>query len=107
MSQETINIEIAGRSYPLTVSIEEVDGIINAAEEIDAMIAKLKSQFAVQDRNDLLAMTALQLSIRIKEIEFGVAKSAPEENSENKEEDLKLATSVEDLIQRLNAAIEG
>ena len=51
MSQETINIEIAGRSYPLTVSIEEVDGIINAAEEIDKMIAKLKSQFAVQDRN--------------------------------------------------------
>ena len=48
MSQETINIEIAGRSYPLTVSIEEVDGIINAAEEIDKMIAKLKSQFAVQ-----------------------------------------------------------
>ena len=107
MSQETINIEIAGRSYPLTVSIEEVDGIISAAEEIDAMIAKLKSQFAVQDRNDLLAMTALQLSIRIKEIESGVAKSAPEENSENKEEDLKLATSVEDLLQRLNAAIEG
>jgi len=107
MSQETINIEIAGRSYPLTVSIEEVDGIISAAEEIDAMIATLKSQFAVQDRNDLLAMTALQLSIRIKEIESGVAKSAPEENSENKEEDLKLATSVEDLLQRLNTAIEG
>ena len=107
MSQETINIEIAGRSYPLTVSLEEVDGIISAAEEIDAMIANLKSQFAVQDRNDLLAMTALQLSLRIKEIESSVAKSAPKENSENKEEDLKLAASVEDLLQRLNAAIEG
>ena len=107
MSQETINIEIAGRSYPLTVSIEEVDGIISAAEEIDAMIAKLKSQFAVKDRTDLLAMTALQLSLRIKEIESGGAKSAPEENSENKEEDLKLAKSVEDLLQRLNVAMEG
>ena len=107
MSQETINIEIAGRSYPLTVSIEEVDGIISAAEEIDAMIAKLKSQFAVKDRNDLLAMTALQLSLRIKEIESGSAKSTPEEKSENKEEDLKLAASVEDLLQRLNAAMEG
>ena len=41
MSQETINIEIAGRSYPLTVSIEEVDGIISAAEEIEKMITKL------------------------------------------------------------------
>ena len=109
MSQETINIEIAGRSYPLTVSIEEVDGIISAAEEIDAMIAKLKSQFAVQDRNDLLAMTALQLSLRIKELETGsngssAVNSTPTAESE---EDLKLAASVEDLLQRLNSAIEG
>lgn len=108
MSQETINIEIAGRSYPLTVSIDEVDGIISAAENVDAMIAKLRSEFAVKDRNDLLAMTALQLSLRIKEIESkGNASGAPEENSENKEEDLKLAASVEDLLQRLNAAMEG
>ena len=107
MSQETINIEIAGRSYPLTVSIEEVDGIISAAEEIDEMIANLKSQFAVKDRNDLLAMTALQLSLRIKEIESNGENESPKENSENKEEDLKLAASVEDLLQRLNAAMEG
>ncbi len=108
MSQETINIEIAGRSYPLTVSIEEVDGIINAAEEIDKMIAKLKSQFAVQDRNDLLAMTALQLSLRIKEIEAnGGGKNAPAPSSKNKEEDLKLAASVENLLQRLTTAMEG
>ena len=107
MSQETINIEIAGRSYPLTVSIEEVDGIINAAEEIDKMIAKLKSQFAVQDRNDLLAMTALQLSLRIKEIETnGSGDNAPAPSSENKGEDLKLAASVEDLLQRLTTAME-
>ena len=108
MSQETIKIEIAGRSYPLTVSIDEVDGIISAAEDIDAMIANLKSQFAVQDRNDLLAMTALQLSLRIKELESNSgAESGAEENSENKEEDLKLAASVEDLLQRLNTAMEG
>ena len=108
MSQETINIEIAGRSYPLTVSIEEVDGIISAAEEIEKMITKLKSQFAVKDRNDLLAMTALQLSLRIKEVEAnGGGGSAEAPSSENKEEDLKLAESVENLLQRLNTAMEG
>ncbi len=107
MSQETINIEIAGRSYPLTVSLEEVDGIISAAEEIDAMIAKLKSQFAVQDRNDLLAMTALQLSLKIQELNSGTSKSVPDQSSDNKEEDIKLAASVEDLLQRLNSAMEA
>ena len=109
MSQETINIEIAGRSYPLTVSLEEVDGIISAAEEIDAMIANLKSQFAVQDRNDLLAMTALQLSLKIKEIESSggsQTKAQSGSSSENIEEDIKLAASVEDLLQRLNSAME-
>ena len=109
MAQETINIEIAGRSYPLTVSPEEVKGIQSAAKEIDARIAQLKSQFAVQDRNDLLAMTALQLSLRIKELETGsngssAVNSTPTAESE---EDLKLAASVEDLLQRLNSAIEG
>ena len=107
MSQETINIEIAGRSYPLTVSLEEVDGIISAAEEIDAMIAKLKSQFAVQDRNDLLAMTALQLSLKIQEFKSGTNDSVPDQSSDNKEEDIKLAASVEDLLQRLNSAMEA
>ena len=109
MAQETSNIEIAGRSYPLTVSPEEVEGIQSAAKEIDARIAQLKSQFAVQDRNDLLAMTALQLSLRIKELETGsngssAVNSTPTAESE---EDLKLAASVEDLLQRLNSAIEG
>ena len=108
MAQETINIEIAGRSYPLTVSPEEVEGIQSAAKEIDARIAQLKSQFAVQDRNDLLAMTALQLSLRIKEIEAnGDGESAQAPSSEDKKEGLKLAASVEDLLQRLTTAMEG
>ncbi len=35
MSQETIDISIAGRSYPLTVSPEEVQGIKDAAADVD------------------------------------------------------------------------
>ena len=52
-------------------------------------------------------MTALQLSLRIKEIEAnGGGESAPAPSSENKEENLKLAASVEDLLQRLTSAME-
>ena len=68
MSQETINIEIVGRSYPLTVSLEEVDGIISAAEEIDAMIANLKSQFAVQDRNDFTSYDDFSCHSKLKRL---------------------------------------
>jgi cell division protein ZapA (FtsZ GTPase activity inhibitor) len=64
MSKENINIEIAGRSYPLTVSPEEVEGVQEAAVAVDEGLAELKSKFAVKDRIDLFAMTALQLSIK-------------------------------------------
>ena len=100
MSQETINIEIAGL-HPYCF-VEEVDGIINAAEEIDKMIANLNpnSQYRTETT---LAMTALQLSLRIKEIEAnGSGDNAPAPSSENKEEDLKLAASVEDPAPTIN-----
>ena len=112
MSQETIDIEIAGRSYPLTVSPEEVKGIQNAAKAVDERIVNLKSQFAVQDRIDLLAMAALQLSLRIKELETGDSASSastinPGKSPEETEEEKQLAASVEDLLQRLESAMQG
>jgi cell division protein ZapA (FtsZ GTPase activity inhibitor) len=109
MSQETIDIEIAGRSYPLTVSPEEVEGIKNAAAAVDERIVNLKSQFAVQDRIDLLAMAALQLSLRIKELENdnGDDIVSHVKSPEDTEEEIILAASVDDLLQRLETAMQG
>ena len=54
MSKETIEVNIAGRSYPLSVLPEEVQGVQDAASAIDERLTELKSQFAVQDRIYLL-----------------------------------------------------
>ena len=102
MSKETIEVNIAGRSYPLSVLPEEVDGVKDAASAIDERLNELKSQFAVQDRIDLFAMTALQLSIRVKQLEKAEAKTASDENGE---EEFTLEV-VDDLIQRMNSAME-
>ena len=102
MSKETIEVNIAGRSYPLSVLPEEVEGVKDAASAIDARLSELKSQFAVQDRIDLFAMTALQLSIRVKQLENSKAKIASDENDEE-EFTLEL---VDDLIQRMTSAME-
>lgn len=113
MSQENIEIvvPVAGRSYPLTVSEDEVEGIMAAAKAIDDSIAKLKSQFAVQDRNDLLAMTALQLSIKVRALEAsgGNASEKIEENSHevsSQEENTQLESNIENLLQRLESAMK-
>ena len=101
MSKETIEVNIAGRSYPLSVLPEEVQGVQDAASAIDERLTELKSQFAVQDRIDLFAMTALQLSIRVKQLENAEAKSASDEDEEEFTVEL-----VDELIKRMNSAMK-
>ena len=106
MSKEHINVEIAGRSYPLTVSPEEVAGIQEAAVAVDEGLEELKSKFAVKDRIDLFAMTALQLSIKNKQLESGSnpGVASPEINTP---EDESLSKSIEDLLLRIDSVMEG
>ncbi|MFM7466328.1 MAG: cell division protein ZapA [Crocinitomicaceae bacterium] len=61
MSKIAIKISIAGRTYPLNVSEDEKDAVIQAAEEINKAIEYLRKHYAVNDAQDLLAMSSLQL----------------------------------------------
>ncbi len=62
MSKVSLKVVVAGRTYPLTVLESEVTRVKTAAEDINKAIKQLQDNFAVRDMQDLLAMTALQLS---------------------------------------------
>jgi cell division protein ZapA len=62
MNELSIKVNIGGRSYPLTIKREEEEKVRKAALEIDKCIKELKSNYAVVDMQDLLAMTALQFA---------------------------------------------
>jgi len=64
--QISVKIPVAGRIYPLTISMEEEESIRKAAKEIDESIKKLRATYAVRDIQDLLAMTALQAVSKLK-----------------------------------------
>ena len=64
MSDVSIRIELAGGAYPLTVSPEEEGRIRQAVEEINESIARLKAQYPMTDKQDLLAMAALEVTTR-------------------------------------------
>ena len=64
MGQLSIKVNIAGRTYPLTIERSEEEMIRKAADNINASIKDLKENYAVKDIQDLLAMTALQLSTK-------------------------------------------
>jgi hypothetical protein len=64
MSKVSLKVVVAGRTYPLTVQETEVEKVQRAADDINKAIKQLQENFAVRDMQDLLAMTALQLSTK-------------------------------------------
>ncbi|HMN06871.1 MAG TPA: cell division protein ZapA [Flavobacteriales bacterium] len=64
MEEKSIRIELAGRAYPLTIHAEEEENVRTAAKEINDSIDRLKASYPLTDKQDLLAMAALEVSTR-------------------------------------------
>ena len=60
MSEESIKVNIANRIYPLKVTKEEKPRITKAAEIINDMIKEFEERYGIKDKQDYLAMCALQ-----------------------------------------------
>ena len=57
-----IKISIADRIYPLTVEFSQEEGLRSASKKIDVMIKQFEENYAVRDKQDVLAMCALQFA---------------------------------------------
>lgn len=57
-----IKVTIAGRTYPLTIKMEEEEQIRRAVKTINDAVARFEERYAVQDKQDVLSMCALQLA---------------------------------------------
>jgi len=66
----SIKVIIANRPYPLTVNNEqEEEAIRKAAKRINDILKDYESKYAVKDKQDLLAMCALEFATKSIEIE--------------------------------------
>jgi len=61
-----IKISIADRVYPLTVDYSQEEGLRTASKKIDAMIKQFEQNYAVRDKQDVLAMCALQFASSVE-----------------------------------------
>jgi cell division protein ZapA len=64
MEELSIRVEIAGRAYPLSVALEEEAHIRQAVKDINESIARLHHNYPMTDKQDLLAMAALEVTTR-------------------------------------------
>lgn len=62
MGELSIKINIAGRIYPLTIKSEEEEGVRKAARRINDRLKQFEQDYAVKDKQDLLAMCALEFA---------------------------------------------
>jgi cell division protein ZapA len=60
--QLKIKLSIANRVYPLTVTPDQEEGLRLAAQKIDETVKKFEQSYSVQDKQDVLAMCALQFA---------------------------------------------
>jgi cell division protein ZapA len=62
-----IKISIADRVYPLTVSTSQEEAMRSASKKIDTMIKQFEENYAVRDKQDVLAMCALQFASQLEQ----------------------------------------
>src|SRR5690606_41716646 len=62
-----IKISIADRVYPLTVNMSQEEGLRSASKKIDVMIKQFEENYAVRDKQDVLAMCALQFASQVEQ----------------------------------------
>jgi cell division protein ZapA len=90
MAKISLKVVVAGRAYPLSVEEMEKEAILSAVDDINRRIKILQDNYAVKDMQDLLAMTALQLS------------AAPKKQQENAVIDL---SNAKDQLKKLLSEI--
>lgn len=68
MEKQNIKISLANRLYPMNINSHEEKTIRLSAFKIQKMLKVLKEKYSVKDDQDLLAMCALQLCVKLEKM---------------------------------------
>tara|TARA_B100000945_G_scaffold292275_1_gene267408 strand:+ start:874 stop:1167 length:294 start_codon:yes stop_codon:yes gene_type:complete len=62
-----IKVMIADRVYPMSISANQELALRSSATKINSTIKKLEQNYAVRDKQDVLAMCALQYAAKLEQ----------------------------------------
>ena len=91
-----IKLTIANRVYPLTIEPSQEEGLRKAALKIDTMIKQFEQSYSVRDKQDVLAMCALQFASQTEQ-------NVIDKNNLNEEVEQKLYALDQLLKEHLSA----
>ena len=85
-------VSIANRVYPLTILPSQEEGLRNAARKIENTVKKFEKNYSVNDKQDVLAMCALQFAAKSEQFDIN---------------NTSLSKSIEDRLLRLDNRLES
>ncbi|SRR5690554_922904 len=89
-----IKLSIADRMYPLSIHPDQEEGLRKATKKIEAMIKQFEQNYAVRDKQDVLAMCALQFAAQTEQREI-------DKNMEVLQAEERLKKLNDQILQRL------
>ncbi len=90
-NQQKIKLSIADRVYPLTINPEQEEGLRKATKKIEEMIKRFENSYAVRDKQDVLAMCALQFATQVEQKNIDT---------------IEVSQDVEDKLETLNQLLK-
>ncbi len=92
MQELSIKVTIAERQYPLKIQASDEENVRKAAKKVNEKLKEYTDLFAVSDKQDALAVIALELAA---ELEERSGNAAPDEQSE------RILQSIEQRLDQL------
>ena len=88
-----IKINIANRSYPMTINRDAEENIRKSVKKIEERLKFYEKNYAIKDRQDLLAMCLIEIATKLESISNSTSK-------DNKDVQFKLE-SIESALSEI------
>ena len=101
MSTEPIRIKVAigGRTYPLTIPRHEEEQVRKAVALLQTTVGRFEERYAVGDKQDALAMAALQMANQVASLQQSSVPQGEED------ERLKQIQTLLDTVLKKNRSV--
>ena len=88
-----IKINIANRTYPMTINRDAEENIRKSVKKIEERLKFYEKNYAIKERQDLLAMCLIEIATKLESVSNSTSK-------DNKDVQLKLE-SIESALSKI------
>lgn len=94
MQELSIKVNIADRHYPLKIRLADEENVRKAARRINERMRDYVENFAVADKQDALAMIALEFATEILEL----SENGKQEDKESEDLIIRIEKKLDDIL---------